>query len=101
IICDDFTISRWTSVGFHGLSSQNEHGPKSTAKVKERSRPKSMQPSSLRKEILNAAHITNSSTRPAPLKLTRRISRQKMSIGRMAFSFTAGKNSDHLANRVG
>src|SRR6266513_1668405 len=54
IIYDDFTIWLSISVGFRGPSSQNEHGQKSAAKAKERSPPKNMQQSSLRKKIQSA-----------------------------------------------
>src|SRR6266699_2263529 len=50
IISADFTTWRSISAGSRGPSSQNEHGPKSAAKAKERSLPKSMEQSSLRKK---------------------------------------------------
>ena len=51
IIFDGFTTWRLISVGSRGPSSQNEHGPKSEAKAKERSLPKNMQQSSLQKKM--------------------------------------------------
>src|SRR5439155_4539849 len=51
IICDDSTTWLLISAGSHGPSSPNEHGPKSEVKLRERSRPKNTEPSSLRKRI--------------------------------------------------
>src|SRR5260370_25578532 len=78
IICDGFTTWLSISVGSRGPSSQNEHGPKSTATVKERSRPKNMQPSSPLRRIPNAAHITNCSMKLAQRKLTPQILPQEL-----------------------
>jgi hypothetical protein len=58
--------------------------------LKERSRPTNTQPSSLRKEIPNAARIANCFTKPAQRKQMPQIWLPKISIGKMAFSFTGG-----------
>src|SRR5437773_8440311 len=54
IISADSTIWRSISAGSPGPSSQNEHGLKFEAKVRERSLPKNMEQSSLWKKIPNA-----------------------------------------------
>src|SRR6266496_1397176 len=61
ITCDDFITSRWIWVGSPGPSSPSEHGPKYKVKVRERSRQKNTEPSSLRKRIPKDAPITNCS----------------------------------------
>src|SRR5438034_1110055 len=85
IISADFTT--WQSIwdGSPGPSSQNEHGRKSEPKVKERSLPKSMQQSSLRRKILNAALITSCCTKLEHRKRMPRISPPKISTGTTAF----------------
>src|SRR5438128_1269398 len=55
IIFAAFTTSLLISAGCPGPSSQNEHGAKSEAKVKERSRQKNTEPSSLRRKTPSAA----------------------------------------------
>jgi hypothetical protein len=100
IICAGFTTWPWISVGSRGPSSPNEHGPKSEANKKERSLPKNMQQSSLRKKTPNAARTTNYCTKPVPLRRTPQISPLKTSIREMGFSFIAAKSSARLANRV-
>ena len=100
IICADFTTWLSISVGSRGPSSQNEHGPKSEAKARERSLPKNMQQSSLQKKIPNAALIMNCCTKPVPRKPTQQISQQKTSTGRTAFLFIGAKSSDRSASRV-
>jgi len=87
-------------IGFRGPSSQNEHGQKSAAKAKERSPPKNMQQSSLRKKIQSAAPTMKCFTKPAPRKQTRQISLAKISTGPTAFSFIAAKSSDRSPSRA-
>src|SRR6266851_5043831 len=91
----------WRSIwaGSPGPSSQNEHGQKSEAKVKERSRQKNTEPSSLPKKIPNAALTMNFCMRPVPLRRMQRISQLKTSIGQTAFWFTTVRNLDRLANQ--
>jgi hypothetical protein len=61
----------------------NEHGPKFEANKRERSLPKNMQQSSLRKKTPNAVPTTRSSTKPVPPRLTRPICEQKILIPKM------------------
>src|SRR5436190_13875732 len=88
IIFADFTTWRSISVGSRGPSWQNAHGPKSEAEAKERSLPKNMEQSSLRRKMPSAAHTMNCCPKPARLRLTQRILQLKTSTGRAAFSFT-------------
>src|SRR6266436_5289550 len=98
-ISADFTSWRLISDGSHGPSSQNEHGQKSEVKVRERSLPKSMEQSSLRKKTPNVGHTMNFCTKPAPLRPTQQISQLKTSTGKMAFWFIAGRSSDLSASQ--
>src|SRR5947208_17032158 len=69
IIFADFTTWRSISVGSRGPSWQDAHGLKSEAKAKERSLPKNMGQSSLRRKMRSAKPTIDCFTRPVPTTL--------------------------------
>src|SRR5438874_13312249 len=91
-ICADFTIWLSISVGFRGPFSQNEHGPRSAAKAKERSQQTNTRQSSLQKRMQSIGRTTKFFTRQALLKRMQPISQRRILTGRMACSFTDAKN---------
>src|SRR5204863_9694940 len=99
-ISADFTTWQLISVGSRGPSWQNAHGRKSEAEAKERSLPKSMEQSSRPRKMLSAVHTINCCTKPAPLRLTQRISQLKTSTGRAVSLFTTVRNLDRTANQL-
>jgi hypothetical protein len=74
--------------------------PKILSQAKERSLPKNMGQSSLRRKMQSVARTMNCFTRPVPLKPMQQISQGRTSIGEMASLFIIEKNLDRSVNHV-